>query len=127
MTVPVQRGSGQDDAVYNLLLDGMRDLKDQVVRFEAHISGRLDNLDQRYVPRSEYEARHSDVRNLITKTDARLDAESAARKAAVETEAATRQALEDKLTTGRRFMYTASATGVLIMIGLLSLILTSLR
>ena len=53
----------------DLVLDGMRDLKNQVIRLESRIE-LARRLDQRYIPRAEYEARHSDVRNLITKAEA---------------------------------------------------------
>lgn len=121
VTVVPPRGPGNaDDAVYNLLLDGMREVKEQVVRLETHISSRLDSLDQRYIPRSEYEARHSDLRNIATKTEAHVEAEAAKASARID-------ALEDKLMVARRFAVTTSITALIAGIGLLALILSHLH
>ena len=106
MTIPTQRGAQvpDDSTVTQLILDAVREVKDQVVRLESHLTTRLDGLDARYVPRAEYEARHSDVRQQITKTEARIDA------------------LEIRLTSSRRFAVTTAIASVAAVIGLISTI-----
>lgn len=93
-----------DSTVTQLILDAVREVKEQVVRLETHIGTRLDGLDARYVPRAEYEARHSDVRQQITKTDGRLES------------------LEEKLTASRRFAITTAIAAVVAVLGLISTI-----
>lgn len=128
MTVPVQRGaSGDDPTVTNLILGAIDDLKEHVVRLEGHLTQRLEGLSQQFVPRAEYEARHSDVRNEITKTDARVDAAVAKIDARIDAEKVERKTLEDKLTAARRYALTTSLAGFVAVVALLALILSNIH
>lgn len=120
MTVPVQRGGNHDDpTVTNLILGAIDDLKSHFVRLEGQLTNRLEGMASQFVPRGEYEARHSDVRNQITKLDSRVSTE-------VTKLDADRKALEEKLTTARRYALTTSIAGFVAVVGLLSLILANL-
>lgn len=120
MTVPMQRGGNQDDpTVTNLILGAIDDLKSHVVRLEGHLTTRMEGLTREFLPRGEYEARHSDVRNQITKLDARVDAEVARLEAA-------QRSQDERITSQRRFAIATSLTAVTVIIGLLSLILANL-
>ena len=119
MTVPTQRGDRDDPTVTNLILGALDDLKTGFQRLEDRITLRVEEQAKQFVPRGEYEARHSDVRNQITKLDARLDSELAAVRA-------DRKSLEDRLTAQRRYALTTSITAFVAMVGLLSLILANL-
>jgi hypothetical protein len=107
-------------------LGRIEDLAAGFQRLEDRITQRVEGLSEQFVPRGEYEARHSDVRNQITKLDARVDAELARVESRVTAETAERKTLEDKLTAARRYALTTSLAGVVAVVGLLSLILANL-
>lgn len=127
MTLPTQRGGSHDDpTVTNLILDRLGDLASGFQRLEDRITQRVEGLAEQFVPRGEYEARHSDVRNQITKLDGRVDAEVTKFETALRVEATERKSLEEKLAAQRRYAITTSITAFMAMIGLLSLVLANL-
>lgn len=110
MTVPTQRGSSQEEpTVLSMILGAVQDVKTGM----AHVTSKIDGLDQKFMPRAEYEARHSDLRNTVTQLDGRLMAEGKER-----------EALEDKLTQGRRWAFIATFTALGAFVGFLGLLIT---
>lgn len=118
--MPVQRGGNQDDAtVTNLILGAIDDLKSHVVRLEGHLTTRMEGMTREFLPRGEYEARHSDLRNQVTKLDGRVETEVARLEAL-------QKAQDERIAAQRRFALTTSLTAGLLIVGLLSLILANL-
>ncbi|TKJ24374.1 hypothetical protein A6V29_05085 [Blastococcus sp. CCUG 61487] len=122
----MQRGDRDGPTVDSLILEKIDDLKSHVVRLETGLGNRVEQLSQQFVPRAEYESRHSDVRNEITKTDARVEAVKAELASRITAESAERKTLEEKLAAARRFAVSTSIAGFGSVVGLLSLILTNL-
>ena len=107
--VPSQRGANQEDpTVLSMILGAVEDVKTGM----AHVTAKIDSLDQKFMPRAEYEARHSDLRNTVTQLDGRLQAEGKER-----------EKLEDKLTTARRFGWTTAIAAAVALIALLGVII----
>lgn len=119
--MPAQRGGNQDDpTVTNLILGAIDDLKNHVVRLEGHLTTRMEGMTREFLPRGEYEARHSDLRNQVTKQDGRIETEVARLEAL-------QKAADERIAAQRRFAITTSLTAVIVIVGLLGLILTNLR
>lgn len=126
VTVPAQRGDRDDPTVTNLILDRLSDLATGFQRLEDRITQRVEGLADQFVPRGEYEARHSDVRNQITKLDGRVDAEITKLESRLDAEAKERKSIEDRLTLQRRYALTTSITALVLIISLLGLIFANL-
>lgn len=121
MTVPTQRGtSNEDPTVLSLILGAVEDVKSGM----AHVTSKIDGLDQKFMPRAEYEARHSDLRNVVTQLEGRLQAEGKEREKLADQLTSAQERLQDQVTASRRFGWTTAIAAVVAVITLVALILS---